>query len=86
MARVESGTHLYGGWFHFVGAIVSGADAAKQVGERTWQLDLEETTDDLRLGFSSRVALVREPFSGPPLVQLEFIASVPWVLASAEPV
>jgi hypothetical protein len=85
MARLESGRHLYGGWFHFVGTIVSGADAAKQVGERTWQPDLERTTDDFSLGFSSRVALVRKPFAGLPLVQLEFTARVPWVLMSPEP-
>jgi hypothetical protein len=28
MARLSSGKHLYGGWFHFVGSILSGADAA----------------------------------------------------------
>lgn len=85
MARLESGRHLYGGWFHFVGSISSGADAAKQVAENVWQPDLEGTSEYFSLGFSSRLALVREPFAGLPLVQLEFTAKVPWVLAATEP-
>jgi hypothetical protein len=85
MARLPSGRHLYGGWFHFVGSIVSGADAARQVGECIWQPDLELADDNFRVGFSSRLALVRGPFAGLPLVQLEFSAKVPWVLASGEP-
>ena len=85
MARLESGRHLYGGWFHFVGSIISGADAAKQVAENVWQPDLEGTSEYFSLGFSSRLELVREPFAGLPLVQLEFTAKVPWVLATTEP-
>ena len=33
MARLETGRHLYGGWFHFVGSIISGADAAEKISE-----------------------------------------------------
>ena len=85
MARLSSGKHLYGGWFHFVGSILSGSDAAKQVAENLWQPDLEGTDENFSLGFSTRLALVREPFAGLPLVQLEFTAKAPWVLTSTEP-
>jgi hypothetical protein len=85
MARLTSGSHLYGGWFHFVGSILSGADAAKPVAENLWQPDLEATNDNFSLGFSTRLALVREPFAGLPLVQLEFTAKAPWVLTATEP-
>lgn len=85
MARLSSGRHLYGGWFHFVGSILSGADAAKQVAENIWQPDLEGTSENFSLGFSSRLELVRKPFAGLSLVQLEFTAKVPWVLSSSEP-
>lgn len=85
MARLSSGRHLYGGWFHFVGSILSGADAATQVAENLWQPNLEVADENLSLGFSSRLELVREPFAGLHLVQLEFTAKVPWVLASTEP-
>jgi hypothetical protein len=85
MARLKSGKHLYGGWFHFVGSIVSGADAAEKVAENIWRPNLENTSEDFSLGFSSRLELVREPFVRLPLVQLEFTTNVPWVLATGEP-
>ena len=85
MSRVESGRHLYGGWFHFVGFIVSGADAAKLVSENVWRPDLESESENFGLGFTARVHLVREPFKGSPLVQLEFDAHVPWILEAKEP-
>jgi hypothetical protein len=31
------------------------------------------------------VALVRGPFAGLPLVQLEIVAELPWVIAAEEP-
>jgi hypothetical protein len=85
MARLSSGKHLYGGWFHFVGSIVSGADAAKPIGENLWQPSLERVTEDFSLGFSSRIALPEKPFVGKPIVQVEFTANVPWVISEPEP-
>lgn len=85
MARLTPGRHFYGGWFHLVGSILSGADAWKRVAENVWQPDLEEMNENFSMGFSSRLGLVRSPFAGLPLVQLEFTAKVGWVLASAEP-
>ena len=85
LCRLESGKHLYGGWFHFAGAIASGRDARKQVREGVWQPDLETVDEHFSLGFSSRVALVRQPFRGLSLVQLEMEIRLPWVIASPEP-
>jgi len=85
MARLGPGRHLYGGWFHLVGSIVSGADAARQIAENTWQPHLEKTSDSFSLGFRSQIELVRPPFKNLPLVQLEFTVEVPWILDRAEP-
>jgi len=85
LARLESGRHLYGGWFHFVGAILDGRDAARQVSEKTWQPDLEPVSDGFDLGFTSKTALVPKPFAGLPVVQVEFLAQVPWILQEDEP-
>jgi hypothetical protein len=85
MARLQSGKHLYGGWFHFVGTILSGADAAKQVAENVWRPDLENVTDDFSLGFRSCAELLRKPFEGKPIVQVEFTANVPWIISGPEP-
>jgi len=85
LARLESGRHFYGGWFHFVGSIVSGDDAVKQISEKIWQPNLDEVSEFFSLGFTSRLALVREPFVALPLLQLEFTAKAPWVLGGKEP-
>ena len=85
MARMESGKHFYGGWFHFVGRILSGGDAVKHVAENVWQPDLEGVTEDFSLGFRSRAELLRKPFEGKTIVQVEFTANVPWVISSPEP-
>jgi hypothetical protein len=85
MGRLPSGLHYYGGWFHFAGRILSGADAAKQVRENVWQPDLEAITDRFKFGFSSRVQLATLAFSGLPMVQLEFTAEVPWLIDAKEP-
>ena len=85
MARLETGKHFYSGWFHFVGSIVSGADAAKQIAKNLWQPDLESQSDLFALGFSARSDLVREPFKGLPIVQFEFTAKIPWIIEAEEP-
>jgi|ERR1700722_5080468 hypothetical protein len=85
MGRLTSGFHLYGGWFHFAGKILSGADAMKQVAEKSWQPDLYKATDRFSFGFTTRVQQVKKAFAGLPLVQLEFSAEVPWLIDAREP-
>jgi hypothetical protein len=85
MARLKSGKHLYGGWFHFVGSILDGQDAAVQVSENLWRPALEEISDGFSLGFTSKLALVPKSFDGLQVVQLEFNAQLPWTLESMEP-
>jgi hypothetical protein len=81
--RVDSGLHHYGGWFHFVGHIESGADAWRQVDKegKSFTGELEPFADHCELGFTSRVALLPEPFHGKSVVQLEFETQIPWILA-----
>jgi hypothetical protein len=83
--RVELGRHLYGGWFHLVGSIISGSDGAQQVLENIWQPDLKSDSENFSLGFTSRVHLVRKPFKGRNLLQLEFNAHIPWIFEAKEP-
>jgi hypothetical protein len=85
MARLNSGKHLYGGWFHFVGEILSGEDAAVPVAENVWKPSLDSVTDDFSLGFTKKVGMVPKSFQGFQLVQLEFTAQLPWLLEKNEP-
>jgi hypothetical protein len=77
--RDESGLHHYGGFFHFVGAIESGADAKRIVnGHGTF--DLEPIGEHFEFGFTSDAAVVPRSFAGAEVVRLEFQTKIPWVL------
>jgi len=79
MGRLGSGRHLYGGWFHFVGTIAS-------EGDTIGPFDMEQEDDlPFRLFFTNKPNLLEESFVGKPVVQLEFVAHVPWLLGSPEP-
>ena len=82
--REPSGLHLSGGWFHFVGSILSGADAWKTAGGESWTQALEPLFDGFEFGFTARLALVRDPFRGHSVVQLEFMTRIPWVIPDVE--
>jgi hypothetical protein len=81
--EVDSDFQQYSGWFHFVGCIESGADAWRQVDEegKSFTGEFEPFGTHFRIGFTSRIALLPEPFQSDPVVQLEFQTFVPWVLA-----
>jgi len=85
LARLDSGLHEYGGWFHFVGSIRSGRDALIPVSPTAWHYDLKQISTTFALGFTARVDLVKPSFKGHPLVQLEFDAKIPWLLGEPEP-
>jgi hypothetical protein len=84
-ARIAPGRHSYGGWFHLVGILVSGADSRRPIRDHLWTLDLQPATPRLSMGFTASVALVPASFKGLKVVQLEFTAEVPWVLHDPEP-
>ena len=87
MGRSASGLHHYGGWFHFVGTIESGANAWRPIadGSTARTADFDPLSEILSVGLHTDVALVREPFAGLPLIQLEISAELPWVIAAEEP-
>jgi hypothetical protein len=84
-ARMPSGLHLYGGWFHFVGSIQEGEDAYVPVTPNAGTFALEAVGEHFKLGFSSRAALPAPSFQGKSLVQVEFAVEIPWVISAAEP-
>ena len=67
-ARLESGLHQYGGWFHFVGSILKQPNGPAKVNER------------FTIDFLVDRALAAKSFGNQPLVQVEITAEVPWVL------
>jgi hypothetical protein len=79
--KADSGLHLYGGWFHFVGTIAEGSDALASC-----QLALVEFGPGFSLGVSAKCACLPDAFLGRgDLAQLEFLIELPWVLPDPEP-
>ena len=85
--RELTGLHNYGGWFHFIGKIESGADALRQVGDIPCNgvFELEPLGENFEFGFSNCLGLVPQAFNGKIIVQLEFVTKVPWTIAEAQP-
>lgn len=83
--REETGLHLIGGFYHFVGRIVSGDDVLQM--KKGWgHFQFEQLAPCFEFGLSHHLQLVRSAFGSNPLVQLEFQTRVPWVLGEPEPV
>jgi hypothetical protein len=70
-ARLESGLHDYGGWFHFIGKL-----------ERTGDFPVVELSPGFTAWLLKASAPPLDVFHGLPLVEVQFHAErVPWVLA-----
>jgi hypothetical protein len=82
--REPSGLYLTGGWFHFVGRIVSGADAHEHE-DGTGVIRYQLLAPGIEVGLSRHISLLPETFAGLAVSQLEFQTHVPWVLADVEP-
>jgi hypothetical protein len=68
-ARLDSGLHSYGAWYHFFGRIMFGEN---------------ESSPHLNFGkfevwFGSKPALLPAAFAGHPVVRLDVSADVPWL-------
>ena len=70
-ATLDSGLHHYGGWHHFIGRVVHDPGA------------MEAVSDRFSIYFHEGSALAANAFPDSPLVQMEFVAEVPWVLLEA---
>ncbi len=83
--RLRSGQHSYGAWFHFVGHIEQGKDAAVPKGKTSWTFDLERITERFSLGFTANAHLIPEALVGKPVVQINIDVDTPWVILDEEP-
>jgi hypothetical protein len=75
--EVGPGLCFYGGWFHFVGRIVSGPDVLKEGGG---PVTLEPISESCSIGFTRRLALVPKEMDEFPVAQIEFSTHVPWII------
>ncbi len=78
--RIKPGWHLYSGWFHFVGNILK----IPQFGYKTIYEQAPEFKN-FAWDFSVRKHLISSAFEQNPVVQLEWIGLVSWVIDLPEP-
>jgi len=77
---LPSGLHLYGGWFHVIGSIVSGGDAEVMTGPHSSKFEMDKYGEHFWVGPTCKNHLLPKTFPALPVVQLEFQAEVPWVI------
>ncbi len=82
--RLDSGLHSYGGWFHFVGEILSGSDACTTIDQQSWTFDLHDFGSNALAGPSTKIALINPAFDDSNVLQLEFSVEIPWVIQADE--
>ena len=83
-ARLDSGLHSYGGWFHFIGSIEKGDDLAKATDTIAFQNSFEKIAEHFSVGFTSNAVLIPKSFEGNTVVQLEFQTEIPWLIDKPE--
>lgn len=81
----QSGLHIMNGWFHLVGQIVSGNDVWKENPGKCYSGDFEIVNETFEFGFSKRVPEQIYCFNDSPLIAIEFITRIPWLLSEEEP-
>lgn len=81
------GTHLYGGFFHIVGRLISGPDVWVKTDEEGTQEGTHSYLDSnlyelsgFSFGFTYGISLVPEGFPE-PVLQIEFQGNIPWVIS-----
>jgi hypothetical protein len=76
--RISPGWHLYGGWFHFVGSIKENFSLEQIYPQVPDFLDFDWS-------FRDEISLLPKAFGQNPVVELDWIGKVPWVINAEEP-
>ena len=84
--RTADGLHHYGGWFHFVGAVIAGPPCRVETAKDLWEYQFVEVEPHFSIGFDSKGNAPRlEPLRDANVVQIDFTACVPWTCDRPEP-
>ena len=76
--EIRDGIHLFSGWYHFVGLIVDGPDAAiPHEDGNGWSYDLAPVTDAFSIGVTTHLSLLADAFPRDSTLQLEFTVELP---------
>ena len=76
----KSPLHIYHVFYHFAGRLLQGRDGWKEIAPNSWTADFESLGKDVKIGLTTRLSLVPEPFRAFPTIQLECDLRLPWVV------
>ena len=80
LCQIKEGWHLYSGWFHFVGELIS-----KPLDENGKIISYKYQGEDFSWFMSTQKLFAPKAFENQPLVQIDFETKAPWVLDTEEP-
>jgi len=85
--RMGANRHAYSAAFHVVGELLAGGAAWRAVDGRNdlKTADFDELAPGLSVGCHTDCQLVREPFLDLPLIQVDIVVELPWVVNLPEP-
>ncbi len=78
----DTATSLYGGFYHVCGTLVEGESVWKKTGDNTAHLNDEKmfsVEPGFKISFWEEINLLEDDFPL-PVIELEFMAEIPWVL------
>jgi hypothetical protein len=81
LADVRPGWHEYSVFYHFVGELMPGQNDCGQPRDDSSSLPMETVTDKCKLCFSDETYFLNSGFAGKPVVQIELLVTVPWLLS-----
>lgn len=82
--ELETGEHLYNGWFHFAGSITKGADGKMPRGRDGHVIKVHEITENFEIGFTKEDLNIIHFEKGTGLVRVEFKAYLSWTIEEPE--
>ena len=80
----EDGSVFYGGFYHLCGRILQGGQVWNEISEKHKALNemsFIELCDGYRVAFTEEIALLEKDFPT-PVIQMEILANIPWVLSN----
>jgi hypothetical protein len=79
LCQHKDGSHLYSGFYHVVGRIISGRDSNGTPDGPTPRIVHRAPLGEFDVGLTEQVSLVPDWFPR-PVLQVEFVGTIPWVL------
>jgi hypothetical protein len=83
--REPTGMHVVSGWFLAIGHVVVGPDPRIPAGPNGYSLHTTPIVGDFEIALFEGRALAPPSLAAHPLIQVEFLTRLPWMLSETDP-